>query len=134
MIVLDCSAAMALALADEVVGGLVRLQEELRDQPLIVPPLWPYEAANALVKAERRGRVRSDEARAVAAALEQLPVILDDAGCAEALHAVLEVAKVTGLSAYDASYLELADRLGIPLATLDGRLAAAAEDRGIKVL
>ena len=67
-------------------------------------------------------------------AFEALPVDIDPESCVRVLHTVLPIANQHGLSVYDAMYLELALRLGLPLATLDQRLVAAGKAAGIEVL
>ena len=62
--------------------------------------------------------------------IEELPVVADDATGARALHETMSLAREHRLTAYDAAYLELAMRLGLPLATDDRSLRVAAERRG----
>jgi predicted nucleic acid-binding protein len=99
-----------------------------------VPGLWSLEIANGLVTGERRGRIRPAESAAFVALLEELPIVADGATGARALHETMNLAREHGLTAYDAAYLELAMRLGLPLATGDRSLAAAAERVGVVTL
>ena len=65
------------------------------------------------------------------ALLGGLPIEVDSLRGLDWLHDVVPLARETGLTVYDASYLDLAARFGVPLATLDRRLAAAAEQVGV---
>ena len=96
-----------------------------------VPDRWFLEVANGLVMAERRGRLKAAESAAFIALLEALPITPDRATGARALHETLGLARAHGLTAKDAAYLELAMRQGLPLATGDRRLAAAAAGAGV---
>ncbi len=95
-----------------------------------MPPLWHYEVRNALLMAERRGRVTGDAATERLNSLEGLPIATDqDAN----LRVTFDLAREHRLSFYDALYLELATRREAPLTTLDGRLAMAAAAEGLDV-
>ncbi|GDX94751.1 hypothetical protein LBMAG47_04150 [Planctomycetia bacterium] len=63
--------------------------------------------------------------------LAALPIALDDETASRAWLQSLHLARSHRLSVYDATYLELALRHGLPLATLDARLAAAATAAGV---
>ena len=93
-----------------------------------VPRMWHYEVRNALLIAERRGRLPPGGAEAHLDRLARLPVLTD--GDAD-LSAAFALAVAHGLTFYDALYLELAARRGAALATLDARLARAAASEGI---
>ena len=93
-----------------------------------VPRLWHYEVRNALLIAERRGRLPPGGAAERLDGLADLDVVTD--GDAD-LPAAFALAVAHGLTFYDALYLELAARRGAALATLDARLARAAAAEGI---
>ncbi|HEX6882876.1 MAG TPA: type II toxin-antitoxin system VapC family toxin [Planctomycetota bacterium] len=95
----------------------------------VVPEiLWDLEVWNALLGAHRKGRIRSVTANADLLAELPLPRLTPP------LHAVLPLAERRGLSSYDALYLALALQERLPLASLDGRLVAAAGAEGLQVL
>jgi len=96
--------------------------------------VWPLEVANALAIAERRGRISQEQSDYIVALLLELPVEVAASSPELELTASLAFARQFGLSAYDASYLELAVRLNLPLATLDSRLRAAAVQLGLPTL
>ncbi len=102
------------------------------DALALVPATWSLEVANVLARGEARERVTEAQSEAFLEMLAAAPIQLDDASPAQALNATLQLARRHRLSAYDASYLELALRTGLPIATLDGDLGKAAEKAGVK--
>jgi predicted nucleic acid-binding protein len=129
--VLDASVALALCFPDESTPGLIALQDSLAHRSAVVPPLWWTEMANALVVARRRTRINEDEFATVLHSIRQLPLQRDAATPEECFDRVITLAERHRLSAYDASYLELAARRDLPLATLDRDLARAAAGIGV---
>jgi predicted nucleic acid-binding protein len=97
----------------------------------LVPPLWPYEVANGLRMAERRGRLQAADIPRVLALLAPLPIEVETTGYERARQEVLDLARREGLTVYDAAYLELAMREGRVLATLDDDLRDAARRVGV---
>ncbi|MDR3634468.1 MAG: type II toxin-antitoxin system VapC family toxin [Isosphaeraceae bacterium] len=93
--------------------------------------LWSLEVANVCLVSERRKRL--DEARTLRFLnlLGSLPIGIDDETAARAWLDTIHPARAHNLSAYDAAYLELAIRRGLPLACLDSRLKTAAEAVGV---
>lgn len=130
--VIDSSVALALVLPDEHSDRAEALIRSRVRPRLIVPPLWLYETTYALVAAVRRRRLPEASVQEARDLLDALDVEMDartDLALARSLQAM---ALATGLSAYDAAYLELAERRApARLATLDERLARAARARGI---
>ena len=127
--VLDNSVAMRWLLNDRssVVQDYARavLQQLAAGATAVVPNLFALEAANVLVKSQKRGLVSEAGAREFLALLADLDIETDSTTHERALHATLSIAAQHDLSAYDAAYLELALREGIPLATLDQDLSVA---------
>lgn len=132
MFVIDASVAMAWCFEDEVTDDTEAVLDRLRSEQAIVPAIWPLEVANVLLVAERRGRISEAQINRFIRLLGQLPIKLDDAG--SDLAGVVATGRVHGLSSYDASYLLLAERAGLPLATLDARLGGAATQAGVPLL
>lgn len=99
-----------------------------------MPQVWHLEVANGFALAERRGRVSKAHTLESIAQLEALPIAVDDETALRAFGQVLHLARSERLSTYDAAYLELAMRLGVPLASKDGRLCDAAERVGTRVI
>jgi predicted nucleic acid-binding protein len=96
-----------------------------------VPSLWPLEVANALLVGERRKRITPADAARFLAILGAFPITVDDETVSHAWTDTLHLARAHNLSSYDAAYLELAIRLGLPLAALDGKLKTAAQAVGV---
>lgn len=130
-LVLDCSVAMSWCFADEEDPYAEAVLDQLEKVSAVVPSLWRLETANVLLVAERRRRITRAESMRLAAFLSELPIVDDFESVARGLSLVLDLARDHGLSAYDAAYLELAIRRGLPLATLDRQLAQAAQTAGV---
>lgn len=99
-----------------------------------MPSLWLWEVGNVLVQAERKGRITSAAIRTFLGILETLPIRIDQVTTATAWHDTLALARSHRLTTYDAAYLELALRLGLPLASRDQALNAAASKEGVSLL
>ena len=91
----------------------------------VVPNIWPLEVANVLVKAQARGLVSEARATAFAGLLAEMAITVDPSTASRALGDTLQLARRFKLSSYDAAYLELALREGLPLATLNADLQSA---------
>jgi predicted nucleic acid-binding protein len=133
--VLDSSLALAWALPDE---GSQRAETFLSKRSAAhsfwVPALWWYEISNALLMAQKRDRISEVDRVRLVALYGLLPLHTDASLHLEAVRRFQELALTYTLSAYDASYLELALRKGLPLATLDQKLENAAKKAGLKVI
>lgn len=132
--VLDCSIAVSWCFEDEAAEATDALLERARDEGALVPSLWHLELGNALLQAERRGRVSSADVTTRLELLGDLPIITDDETSLRALRETLTLARAETLTTYDAAYLELAMRRGLPLATKDQTLREAAQRIGMKTL
>lgn len=128
--VLDTSVAASWFFEDEADAYTLSVLDSLIDSEAVVPSLWPLEVANVLLVAERRERCSHAEAVRFIELVENLPITTDDNSASHALHRTYQLAREHNLTAYDAAYLELAMRLGAPLATKDRRLADAATKAG----
>ena len=100
----------------------------------VAPQLWPLEASNALLVAERRRRISADDRAGLLRFLADLPIAIDPQTAAQAWAGTTALAQRHDLTAYDAAYLELAIRLDLPLATRDRALARAANVLRVEVL
>ncbi|HOC43795.1 MAG TPA: type II toxin-antitoxin system VapC family toxin [Thermoanaerobaculales bacterium] len=130
-LVVDCSVTMAWCFEDECDELADAVLDRLVDGEAWVPSLWPLEVSNVLVAAERRRRITAADSARFIELLMGLPIVVDDRSHERALSQVLAVARQLDISAYDASYLELAMRLGATLATRDALLQAAAAAAGV---
>lgn len=100
----------------------------------IIPALWFVEVTNVLGMAERRGRIEAAGLQEALRLLRSLPLIVDEPPSLAWSEPVLQLMRAHRLTAYDASYLELARRRGLPLATKDRDLLAAAPAVGVPLL
>jgi predicted nucleic acid-binding protein len=100
----------------------------------VVPPLWRVEVANGLQSAIRRSRISRRYRDESLADLRLLPIEIDSESDARVWTSTLTLADRFGLSVYDACYLELAQRRGLPLATLDARLISAGAALGLPTM
>jgi predicted nucleic acid-binding protein len=133
-LVIDASSVLSWCFEDESSPDADALIDKIVAEGAVVPGLWHLEIANGLVSGERRRRIRVAESSAFVAMIEELPIDADPASGSRALHETISLAREHRLSAYDAAYLELAMRLGLPLATGDRSLAAAARRGGVALI
>ena len=126
-IVIDNSVVMSWCFEDEASYYADSVLNELKITSAMVPSIWPYEIVNVLLVAERRKRLKQAESVQFVTLLSQLSILVDEDSPEKSMKDVLALGRETGLSSYDAAYLELAMRNGFLLATLDEKLTAAAK-------
>jgi len=131
-LIVDTSVALTWIFADEGTDETEALLDRVRDDGGVVPALWEYEVGNALLVAVRRGRLEQPAARQALTLLRAVNLQVDRSPVD--LTRVVGLAATHDLSVYDAAYLDLALSRGLPLATLDDRLARAATAVGVAVL
>jgi predicted nucleic acid-binding protein len=129
--VLDASVAACWAFRDENHPVATHALTLIRSGEVAVPSLFWFEVRNILVVNERRGRISKAETDSFLGFLPKLPIIQDRSPDETR---ILHFARSHRLTVYDAAYLELAQREGSPLATLDAALARAARSEGVKLL
>ncbi|MDO3378577.1 type II toxin-antitoxin system VapC family toxin [Geoalkalibacter halelectricus] len=132
-LVIDNSVIMAWCFRDVGDGYADAVLSSLVDAEALVPGIWPLEVANVLVAAERRGRLKETDSTRFLALLADLPLRVIQESPQRITGEILALARETGLSSYDASYLDLAMREGEPLATLDEGLRKAAAKVGVEL-
>jgi predicted nucleic acid-binding protein len=130
-LVIDSSVAVAWCFGDERDEYSQSILDALRRLPAIVPALWHLEVANALLVGERRKRSTQADTVQWLSFLASLPIGVDDETRLRAFTDTVALGRTHNLSAYDAAYLELATRRGLPLASLDDKLKAAARATGV---
>ena len=99
----------------------------LTGQKAVVPPLWWYETRNLLIINEQRGRIRAEDTNIFLQEFDKLPITTDQDAQKDI---ILKLSRKGSLSIHEASYLELALRIGCPLATLNKKLAHVAFQEG----
>ena len=129
--VLDCSVTMAWCFDDEFSSYAAAVQDRLSNHRAFVPAIWVFEVANVLAVGERRGRMTQDDSARFLALLGRLPIEISPVETGGGIAPILDSARTSGLSCYDAAYLDMARRFGMPLATLDRKLPEAAATVGV---
>jgi predicted nucleic acid-binding protein len=133
-VVLDSSVTLAWLYSDELTDPVRQVFERVTATRAWVPALWRLEVANSLHMAVRRKRIDAAFRDASLADLALLNIGTDPDTDAFAWSTTLQLAQSHGLTVYDAAYLELAQRMALPLATLDEELRAAGRAVGIALL
>ena len=128
--ILDNSVSMRWHLESEKVSDQKYAESvllSLADMEALVPNLWHLEASNVLLGAEKRGETSIGEVERFIGQLENLPLHVDPLTANKSFNRTMVLARAYKLSSYDAAYLELAIREGLPIATLDKELTKAAK-------
>jgi predicted nucleic acid-binding protein len=133
-LVLDSSVTLAWLYSDELTEPVRLVFDRVTSARAWVPSLWRLEVANALHMAVRRKRVDAAFRDASLADLAQLNIAADPDTGAFAWSTTLQLAQSHQLTVYDAAYLELAQRMALPLATLDRDLRNAGQAAGVALL
>lgn len=133
--VLDASATLPWRFEDEATSwteGLLNRVEA--GEEVVAPAHWPLEVANTLLMARRSGRLTAEQVSEFIEDLAVLPIRIQPPSDPTEWPAILALAEQHRLTAYDAAYLELVQRTGLPLATLDGDLRKAARAAGVPLV
>ena len=131
---LDGSVTLSWYFEDEQTKASLAVLDRVVSEGAIVPPLWHFEVANGLQISVRRRRVDAGFRDRSLKHLASLDIATDSDSEAYAWSASVRLAERHLLTVYDASYLELAQRRRLPLATLDGALRKAANGEAIDVI
>ena len=134
LFVVDNSIVMSWCFMDEANQYADAVLDSLSEATALVPSIWPLEVINVLLVAERRMRISEADSVRFTTLLSQLPIVVEYERAEQIMKDLLALARVKELSSYDASYLDLAMRKGLPLATLDKRLKEAATAVDVKLL
>lgn len=132
--VLDSSVALAWFLPGEQSSRTEALLDQATEAGALAPGLWPLEVANIILVAERKNRITQAQRVRALTALAKLPIRIDTETTGRAWNSTFDLALAHGLTVYDAGYLDLSLRSGLPLATLDQALGRAATACGVTVL
>ncbi len=133
-LVLDCFVAMSWCFEDEATPQTDQILDDVCKRGACIPNLWHLEVTNVFLIASRRKRIAAGDIPLRFELLARLPIKTDDQTAASAFNEIHSLAETTGLTAYDAAYLELARRRKLDLATRDNSLARAARQLNITVL
>lgn len=105
----------------------------LQESYALVPALWHFEVGNVLIMNERKGRITSLQSQRFLELTKTLDIRTDFMSATLAEDTCLALARTHQLTVYDASYLELAVRSGLPLATIDKSLVRAAQRQSVSL-
>lgn len=127
--------ALAFLFKDEATAQTDAILDNLgQGAKALVPALWRWEVANALLMTERRKRIIQAGLSRHLTQLNSLPIEMDDTACHQEWTSTLLLAQKHKLSSYDAAYLEMAIRFEIALGSLDEGLHTAAKTEKLPLL
>ena len=132
--VIDNSVVMSWCFKDEISQYADKVLDCLQESNTFVPSIWPLELVNVLLVAERKKRLRQADSVRFITLLSQLPIIVEYERTGTVMNDLLTLARANKLSSYDASYLDLSMRKGLPIATLDARLIEVAKKLNVPIL
>jgi predicted nucleic acid-binding protein len=125
--VIDNSIIMAWCFKDEINHYSDLILDNLDHYTAVVPSIWPLEVGNVLLVAERKKRLTEADSSRFLALLSDLPILIEQESPERMIKETFTLARSLNLSSYDASYLDLAIRKGLPIASLDKNLIRAAK-------
>lgn len=125
--VVDNSVVMSWCFEDEGNSYAEAVLDSLETGEAFVPAIWPLEVGNVLLVAERKKRLSEASVVRFLALLGGLPITVEQETPERMLKEIVSLARKYGLSTYDASYLDLAMRLGLPISTRDASLIKGAK-------
>lgn len=125
--VVDNSVVMSWCFQDEMSEYADAVLDRLADGQALVPGIWPLEVTNVLLMAQKKKKLSRAGSVRFLELLRSLPIVVEQELPARVFSEIFALAEDSGLSTYDASYLDLAMREGLPLASLDKSLRKAAK-------
>lgn len=125
--VVDNSIVMTWCFKDEANPYADAVLKSLANNEAIVPAIWSLEVVDLLLVAERRNWLHESDCVRFLSLLSRLPIYVEQVWPEKMMKQLLALGKGNSLSSYDAVYLELAMRQGLPIATLDSGLVEAAK-------
>ena len=120
--VIDNSIILTWCFGDQADAYADAVLDSLAGAGAIVPAVWPIELVDALLAAERRQRLHEEDSDRFLSLLGRLPITIDQRWPSTAMRDLLALGRAHQLSSYEAAYLDLALRDGLPLATLNERM------------
>ena len=131
--VVDNSVVLSWVFEDEHSKVSQSILNELFKNQAYVPSLWPFELANALYVAEKRGRIKEADSMTFIKNLKDLPICIENNNFDNITKDILALSRKHSITVYDASYVELALRKNLPLITFNKELIVAAKKIGLKL-
>jgi predicted nucleic acid-binding protein len=132
--VIDASMALAWFFRDEFSERARMISALADEQSVVVPAHWFAEIANGILMGERRGRSKAEDVAHFVRRLGLLRLEVDTSDRTLVVGRILPLARTHGLTIYDAFYLEIAERRGLPLASFDKKLNTAAHSNGVRLV
>lgn len=132
--VVDNSIVMTWFFQDQANPYADSILDRLTEATAFVPSIWPLEVVNVLLSAERKKYIGQADSIRFISLLLQLPIVVDYESPQKLMQDLIGLGRAHRLSSYDASYLDLAMRKGLPLATLDIDLQTAAKKVNVPLL
>jgi predicted nucleic acid-binding protein len=132
-LVVDASTALTWCFEDEAQFNDPRMLSRVLDDGIVVPAIWPLEVSNAITLSHRGSRIDDADLERFVRLLTRLTIEIDIPAVERIFSDVIELARSFQLTTYDASYIELARRLGIQLVTSDRRMIDAATGAGVAI-
>jgi predicted nucleic acid-binding protein len=132
--VIDTSVVISWCFKDEINRYADVILDLLEETTAFAPSIWPLEVGNVLLVAERRKRLSEADSMRFITLLSELPIIVEQEPPERMIHEILVLAREHKLSSYDASYLDLAMRKGLSIATIDKNLIAAAKRSRVPIV
>jgi predicted nucleic acid-binding protein len=132
--VIDNSVVMSWCVEDETSPYADNVLSRLEEATAFVPAIWPLEVGNVLLVAERNHRLSEADSARFIALLSELPIEVEQEPPERMIKEILALARKHKLSSYDASYLDLAMRKGLAIATTDKNLIAAAKRSRVPIV
>jgi predicted nucleic acid-binding protein len=132
--VLDCSVTMSWCFEDKMTPETDAVYTRTDDEAVVVPYGWFGEVINALIVGERRGRISANASERFLQDVQKLPSTIDLDVAESGFNSLPLLCRRHQLTAYDATYLELAMRMALPLATLDDALIRAAKAENVELI
>ena len=132
-LVLDASITLSWAFQDENNPYAEHTLDYISENRGLAPVIWPLEVSNALLSAERRGRISQVTVMQFFSFLWRLHILIETEQTELQTTEIMDLARLYHLSAYDAAYLHQALRHGCPLATNDRTMRQAAEQAGVSL-
>ena len=132
--VIDTSVVMSWCFKDETNRYADGILDFLEEATALAPSIWPLEVGNVLLVAERKKRLSEADSMRFVTLLSELPIIVEQEPPERMMHEILMIAREHKLSSYDASYLDLAMRKGLSIATIDKNLVAAAKRSQVPIV
>jgi len=132
--VIDTSVVMTWCFKDETSKYADAILDSLEVSIAVVPSIWPLEVGNVLLVAERKKRLGEADSTRFIALIAELPIMIEQEPPERMMKEILALAREHKLSTYDALYLDLAMRKGLPIATLNNGLIAAAKRSQVPII